>query len=327
MALKSIRDKISNVVGGESLGDARAEEIKKSPQPAPTKQKPLKEDSGNKIKRVKSKPEKKKSKPEKKGTKKNQEKNQANKKPNFFKRKEEVEVEKEVEKEVVEKKIPKIPKTDKEDKDNKVKNLGIKDVVEGYEDILSMLGIKEEIQVDVEFTSDQLDYVEFTQTQPLGFDFDEVTDFISRAKYSMHKLESALKQREKDVVRIASQVKRIEDKFREQKEQEHLDRIIGGGMTEEERLIEENMGLRVEISELKRKLRDNLDNDKVAELTKQIEVLQAENNMLKLNNTTKSNNTFASTLPSFEKNEEDEEDEEDLFKNMLDDIGGLYDDE
>lgn len=319
MALKSIRDKISNVVGGESLGDARAEEIKKFPQPAPTKQKPLKEDSGNKIKRIKSKPEKKKSKPEKKGTKKNQEKNQANKKPNFFKRKEEVEVEKEV----VEKKIPKIPKTEKADKDNKVKNLGIKDVMEGYEDVLSILGIKEEIQVDVEFTSDQLDYVEFTQTQPLGFDFDEVTDFISRAKYSMHKLESALKQREKDVVRIASEVKRVEDKMIEQNQQKELDRMIGG-MTEEERLIEENMELKVQISELTRKLKGNSDNDKVAELTKQIEVLQAENNMLKSNNTTKSNNTFASTLPSFEKNEEDEED---LFDNMLDDIGGLYDDE
>ena len=307
MALKSIIDKISNVAGGESLGDVRAEEIKKSPQPAPTKQKPLKEDSGNKIKRIKSKPKKK-------GTEKTQEKNQANKKPSFFKRKEEVE------KEVVEKKVP---KTEKEEKDNKVKNLGIKDVMEGYEDVLAMLGIKEEIQVDVEFTSDQLDYIEFTQTQPLGFDFDEVTDFISRAKYSMHKLESALKQREKDVVRIASEVKRVEQKMIEQNQQKELDRMIGG-MTEEERLIEENMELKVQISELTRKLRDNSDNDKIAELTKQIEVLQAENNMLKLNNTTKSKNTFANKLPSFE---EIEEDKEDLFDNMLDDIGGLYDDE
>lgn len=310
MALKSIRDKISSVAGGEVLGDARAEETRKFPQSAPIKRKSLKEDSGNKIKRIKSKPEKKE-------TGKPKEKNQINKKPNFFKRKKGAEVEKEV----VEKKIP---KTEKEEEDNKVKNLGIKDVVEGYEDVLSMLGIKEEIQVDVEFTSDQLDYIEFTQTQPLGFDFDEVTDFISRTKYSMHKLESALKQREKDIVRIASQVKRIEDKFREQKEQKELDRIIGGGMTEEERLIEENMGLKVQINELKRKLKDNSVNDKVAELTKQIEVLQAENDMLKLNNTTKSNNTFASKLPSFE---EIEKNKEDLFNNMLDDIGGLYDDE
>lgn len=315
MALKSIRDKISSVVGGESLGDARTEEIKKSPKPAPIKQKSLKEDSGNKTKRIKSKPEKK-------GTKETQEKNHANKKPNFFKRKEEVE-EVEVKKEVVEKKIPKIPKTEKEDKDNKVKNLGIKDVMEGYEDILSILGIKEEIKVDVEFTSEQLDYVEFTQTQPLGFDFDEVTDFISRAKYSMHKLESALKQREKDVVRIASEVKRVEHRIAEQNTQRELDRMIGG-MTEEERLIEENMELKVQISELTRKLKDNSGNDKVAKLSKQIEVLQAENNMLKLNNTTKNNNTFANKLPSFEKNEEDKED---LFDNMLDDIGGLYDDE
>lgn len=309
MALKSIRDKIFSVAGGEVLGDTIAEETKKSPQPAPIKRKSLKEDSGNKIKRIKSKPEKKE-------TKKNQEKNQANKKVNFFKRKKEVEVEKEV----VENKIP---KTEKEEKDNKIKNLGIKDVMEGYEDVLSILGIKEEIQVDVEFTSDQLDYVEFTQTQPLGFDFDEVTDFISRAKYSMHKLESALKQREKDVVRIASEVKRVEQKMIEQNQQKELDRMIGG-MTEEERLIEENMELKVQISELTRKLRDNSDNDKIAELTKQIEVLQAENNMLKLNNTTKSKNTFVNKLPSFE---EIKEDKEDLFDNMLDDIGGLYDDE
>lgn len=303
MALNSIKNKISSVAGGEILGDMKTKETTKSPRVIPKRQefpkekikKPKKENKPKKIKKI-NKPEIKK--PQKEKT----------KGFNFFPEKE-IEPEKEY--------IEEIPKVKKENDDNKLKNLGVKDVVEGYEDVLSILGIQEEIKVDVEFTSDQLDYVEFTQTQPLGFSFDEVTDFISRTKYSMHKLESALKQREKDVVRIASEVKRVEQKMIEQNQQKELDRMIGG-MTEEERLIEENMELKVQINELTRKLKDKSNNsDKIAELTKQIEILQSENDILKLNNTNKNSDK----LPAFE------EKEEDLFDNMLDDIGGLYDDE
>ena len=133
--------------------------------------------------------------------------------------------------------------------------------------------IKEHLEVDVDFKSDELDYVEFTQTQPLGFDFDEVTHFISLTKYTMHNLEKALKQRERDIVKVASQVKRVEQKMIEANQAKEMERMIGG-MTEEERLIEENMELKVTINELNRKLANGADNENIIkDLKSQVEVL------------------------------------------------------
>lgn len=182
--------------------------------------------------------------------------------------------------------------------------------VEGYKDVLKLLNVKEQLEVDVEFTSEDLDYVEFTQTQPIGFDFDEVTDFISRAKYSMHKLEAALKHREKDIVKIASEVKRIEQKMIDNNHAKELERMIGG-MTEEEKLIQENMELKVEINELKTRLKGDMRNSKlIKDLNKQIEILQSENKILKMNK----------SLPY----ETEKTNNEDMFDDMLDEIGGLY---
>lgn len=194
------------------------------------------------------------------------------------------------------------------------------DLIDGYKDVLAMLGVPLTIDINTEFNSEDLDYVEFTQTQPIGFDFDEVTDFISRVKYNLYKLESALRQRDLEVRRLASEIKRVEEKMIEASQAKELERMIGG-MTQEEILIEKNMDLNVQVNELTRKLA-NLEKDSSAnnDLIKEIEVLRSENDILKMNNK-------ISGLPSMDKNIEEDEDIEDIdmFVNMLDDIGGLYD--
>ena len=205
------------------------------------------------------------------------------------------------------------PTTDKKSSEINV----VENAVEGYQDVLSMLGIKESVKLDVSFKSDELDYVEFTQTTPLGFDFDEVTDFISRAKYTMHKLETALNQRDQDIIRLASEVKKVEKRMIEQAQEKELAKMMGG-MTEEERLIEENMELKVEINELSRKLKDISESSQsVSGLNKEVEALRSENEFLRMNSLNK-------PLPKQEV-EPSSNENEDPFSEMLEDIGGLYD--
>lgn len=284
MALKSIKNKITNLAGGEVLGEAASpQEIKE--QKAKNTNKLKKERGNTKITRPTRPPK--------------HDEQEDNLKPN-------VELKSNVIKSI-EKERPKIVS---------------KDVIEGYEDVLSILGIKENIDLDVDFKSNQLDYVEFTQTKPLGFDFEEVTEFISLVKYTMYKLEAALEQRDKDIVKVASEVKRVEQKMIEQNQEKELERMIGG-MTEEERLIEENMELKVEVNELTRKLQDTSNNsEKFKSLNNQIEALRAENDILRMNGFNKKDESVK--LPSFEE-ETKELEERDPFKDMLEDIGGLYD--
>ena len=216
--------------------------------------------------------------------------------------------------------------SDKIKNNNKVKKaissqIRNEDLLDGYKDILAMLGIPLIIDINTEFSSEDLDYVEFTQTQPIGFDFDEVTDFISRVKYNLYKLESALRQRDLEIRRLASEVKRVEEKMIEANQAKELERMIGG-MTQEEILIEKNMDLNVQVNELTRKLA-NFEKDLSAnkDLIKEIEVLRSENDILRMNNK-------ISKLPSINESVEDEDIEDiDMFVNMLDDIGGLYDEQ
>lgn len=314
MAFKSIKNKISLAAGAEILGETRAGEVNQ-PEPVVPKKEPT--PSKPKVTRVEGKgppSEPKETRPPK--VKRPKKEKSARGFGTFGRKKETQEPEEEL--------TPITPsdKFIKEENGGKINKF--KDAVHGYEDVLSILGIKKHIELDVDFKSNQLDYVEFTQTQPLGFDFDEVTDFISRAKYTMYKLESALEQRDIDVVRLASEVKRVEQKMIDANQAKELERMIGG-MTEEERLIEENMELKVQVNDLTRKIKnDNGNSEILKELNKQIEVLKAENNVLKMNNVSDDLNK----LPSFKSVERlSEKAEENLFDNMLDDIGGLYDGE
>lgn len=309
MSLKSLKDKISNVAGGEILGDASAEEKKKENKQKEEKKKPEKPKKTKIKKKKKEKPEKKIETKRKSSALHKEEKHEENK--------------------VEENEIDTI-----EEDEEKTQNINaVRDAVEGYEDVLSILGVKETLDVDTDFTSDELDYVEFTQTQPLGFDFDEVTDFISRTKYTMHKLESALKQRERDVVKVASQVKRVEQKMVEANQAKEMERMVGG-MTQEEILIEENMELKVTINELNKKINSGKGQEElIKELRKQIDLLNSENEMLKLQNAHKQNKKspgkqgtpgkLPSPLPDITENE-DTENKKEFFEDMLTEIGGMY---
>lgn len=301
MALRNIKDRIASITEGENLGSAKAgsdhldeyEKEEREPRMKREKKIPNKKEIKQKV-----------AKPNKPS------------KPSKFSKLEKIE----------DTKTDNLKKPNIKKSDDKVVDVEIKtdDLIDGYKDIMSMLGIKEVLALNLDFTSQDLDYVEFTQTQPLGFDFDEVTDFISRIKYNLYKFESALRQRDSDIKRLASEVKRVEEKMIATNQQKELDRMIGG-MTEEERLIEENMDLKVQLNEIKRSLiSSERESETNSSLMKRIEALQIENDILKSSQEVRGNFSNKNTkLPPV--SEDEDINDVDIFTNMLEDIGGLYD--
>lgn len=336
MPIKSFKDKITNLASGEILGETTEE--KKEEERISRKQ--------NKPKKQKVEKEIKKREPKKSKERKPKERKVS--RESFFKRKEIINEANE--EEAVEIKEPVKKKAE-------VQNV-VKEAVDGYEDVLSILNIKEEIDIDADFESKDLDYIEFSQTTPLGFDFDEVTDFISRVKYTLNKYESALKQRNKELIILASEVKKVEKNMMEQAQAKELEKMIGG-MTEEERLIEENMNLKIKLNELESKVLEGNDSDLIAKLKSENDALRAENQMLmksqmnseiKLPDSELSNRIDEEKLslptfnvpeniemPSFDEDEEDDfldnlmneseakKQPKDSFDNMVQSIGGEYD--
>lgn len=338
MPLKSLKDKISNIAGEEVLGSAPTAADKGKPSKPEKAAAPRRKETkltkivspDKKEKVVKEKPVKEKKERQPKGAFKD-----------LFKQKE-----KEVEQEEKE------PKQETVAKEKSDKVIGeMKDIIEGYEDVLLFLGVKEIIEPEVDFNSTQLDYIEFSQTQPVGFDFDEVTDFISRTKYTLHKLESALEQRNRDVVKVASEVKRVEEKMIAANQAKELERMIGG-KTQEEIMLEENMELKIQINQLRKQMQLG-NSEEINRLNRKIEVLESENQMLQSLSIPKSHkepvpaglphipkSTLGKTkkapeptkqaqksnlpLPSFSDFGENKEDD---FESMLNEIGGLYTDE
>lgn len=266
MPIKSLKDKINNMASGEILGETTEEKKKREEEAKKTRQPKQKRAAEPKTK----KPTKQKK--ERQPKNKQEPKERKVTKESFFKRKERPIIE-----EVDEPAIKKHNEIEEEEKKDKIM---IKEAIDGYEDVLDILNIKENVDLDVDFESKDLDYIEFSQTTPLGFDFDEVTDFISRVKYTLNKYETALKQRNKEIVIVASEVKKVEQKMVEQNQAKELEKMIGG-MTEEERLIEENMDLKVENNTLKMKLIEKGGgSEEIERLKKEIQTLRAENQML-----------------------------------------------
>lgn len=294
MPIRSIKNKINDIASGEILGETFKEQQKrKSDNEAKTRAK-AEIKSAQKVDKKESKERKSK---EKKQKKQSQEKQVS--KESLFKRKNIEEVE-EIKEDII------IEKDEVEESE-----IMIKDAVEGYKDVLSILNIKEKLNLDVDFKSNDLDYIEFSQTTPLGFDFDEVTDFITRVKYTLNKYESVLAQRDKEIVLVASEVKKVEEKMIEQNQARELDKIIGG-MTIEEKLYEENAELQIELNNLKAKFIDNKSNSSVVEkLEREIKLLRTENEMLTMNTVklpphqNDSKNEQKNSLPVFDEPEKE----------------------
>lgn len=276
MPIRSFKDKITSLASGEILGETLTDKEEKAKKPSP--QPEIKKEISKKDPKVKSekipKEPNPQSPPVRKSSPQKIKEEKAPKEGGFFKRRKKEDLE-----EVVVQEERRVQETSRKsistEKDNKM----IREAIAGYEDVLELLNIVEEVRLDVEFTSKDMDYIEFTPTTPLGFDFDEVTDFISRVKYILSKYESALKQRNKDLIIVASEVKKVEQKMVEQNQSKELERMIGG-MTEEEKLIEENMDLRVEVNNLKMQLLNNGNASAIKRLENEIEILRAENRML-----------------------------------------------
>lgn len=200
----------------------------------------------------------------------------------------------------------------------------------GYKTILEMAEVRLEQNLDLEFNSSDIDYVQFSQTVPEGFDYDEVSDFLSRVKYNTHKLEIALKQRNDDLVKLAREVKAAQDEIALVKQD-----MYQGDATELEKQIEENVELQIEINTLQAKLANAAEGtSETKRLLSEIEALKSENEYLRYE--LSSNSQPNVELPSIEKDEAFElpnlgdnelpaldDDMDKLFDNMLDDIGGL----
>lgn len=326
MAFKSFKDKLTNIAGNEVLGETSSfndEKIEKN--------KTIK----NPKKKVKEKPAVIKR--ETQNNTDNEKKDRRAERAEKYK-KERVNKRRVITEEIVEEAPIIINKAKKSNQINETP-----DSIEGYEDVLSILGIKEKMNLEVGFKSEDLDYVEFTQTTPLGFDFDEVTHFISSAKYALYTYEKAIIQRDKEIIKVASEVKRVEQKMVEQNQEKELARILGG-QTEEERLIEENMELKIELNNLQRKLRElSLNADNLEDLNKEIETLRSENEFLRTTAAAPPIQQVQTSLPKVDQVNKNKglpemdliEDEEivnykkqthnDPFGDMLNDIGGLYD--
>lgn len=281
MPIKSFKDKLTSFASGEILGSTD-EEFREREQKAPPS--PQKKEEEKKIPKERSKHERASKPPKKART--PREKIQRDKpakppkekkeKSSFFKRKEPEEIDYDKN----EHSIPSEPEIEKEEMKEKTH---LADAVEGYEDVIYFLGIKEDLKVNPEFYAKDLDYIEFSQTTPLGFDFDEVTDFISRVKYTMSKLESALKQRDKDIIILASEVKKVEAKMTERAEAIELERMMGSA-TKEEKLAEENMELQIKVNQLEQRIVDVGSPEEVSQLKKTVEILKSENEMLRRSN-------------------------------------------
>lgn len=302
MPIKSLKQKLSDIASGEILGETLEERRRKAEEKR-EKDAAQKEIAAAKPRREKKvrepkppKPPKEKKVKEPKAPKEKKVKTPRQPKPierkvskeSIFKRKEPIIEELEEVVEVVE------TQPIEESEENEI--VVSPEIEAGYKDVLSILNIKENLKVEVDFQSSDLDYIEFTPTTPVGFDFDEVADFISRVKYALNRYEAAIKQRNKDLILVASEVKRVERKMVEENEDRELSKIINDNMTEEEALIQENFELKIEIQDLQGKLLNGKNESlEIRKLKEEIEALRAENELLM--NTMIDDSKSTSSLP------------------------------
>lgn len=313
MPFKSIKDKIENFAGDEILGETLADKEKRERERRNSRDKPRvssreeKKPSNSKIEENQPKEKVgKKVNPENKETK------QKAHKRSIFKFERKPKEKKAKEDKVLPKRSNLIEQTESVSKstgehsnqDNKkaaktapLSLQTMHNLVEGYQDVLEILNIKEISDLKLDFESKDLDYIEFTQTTPVGFDFEEVADFIAKMKYVLSRMETALNKRDQEVIILASEVKKVEKRMIEQNQEKEMKKMIGG-MTEEEMLIEENLDLRVKINQLEESLRTGAGSGEVERLKRENKALREENKMLMLAQvSTENTQNTTSSLP------------------------------
>lgn len=172
---------------------------------------------------------------------------------------------------------------------------------EGIEDVLAILNISEKANANVPFTANDLAYIEFTQTTPVGFDFDEVADFVERMQYVLILYENALRDRDEDVLKLASEVKKIEKKLVTQNQDKQLEMMMGGA-SDEELLRDENFQLKLEVESLKEKVRTlSSSTSEINNLKEEIKSLRSENEFLRLDQAKSKVTVDEAGLPVLEK--------------------------
>lgn len=315
MAINKLKNKIKDMASGEFLGETEAPE-KDSLQESPLKREPEKKETPKNMKSKVASIFKKDSKPNKPTEEK------------LLRRAKRAE-------EYNENKL-KASSQKSEDSDSPKKSRELNVVegsVEGYKNVLEVLGIKEDLGLEVLFTSDDLDYIQFNRSAPVGFDMQEVTDFISRVKYVLNVYEKGLKQRNKDIVYLASENKKIEKKMMERYQEEELARVLGE-KTEQEELIEENVDLKIMVSNLKNELKEVRSGQSGSNRVQdELDALRAENEYLRTEETREQKEKGKKAEPK-EKGfqglpplDEVDNNKKDSFDEMLDGLGGLYNEE
>ena len=297
MPLKSLKNKFEQITNGERIGEMESEEEleqKERENKNSASSRPKQEEKKSKDTRI---PRREKIEEKKGGlfSKKDKKEKDAKEKKSFFQKKEKSSEPSEIAP-IVEQRREEPRKAS--EMIGAVKTEFLED---GYLDVLEILNIKPTSKVDVEMTSNDMDYIEFTQTTPLGFSFEEVTDFIARTKYIYKTYETLIKKRDADVQTLASEVKKVEKRMMEQNQEKEMEKMIGG-MTEEERLIEENLDLKVKVNDLTNKLNSpsKEESSLIKELRKKIEILTQENAMLIMSNNGFESEVSGQSLPAME---------------------------
>lgn len=303
MPIRSLKNKFEQITNGERIGEIESEkeleqrEREKKASPSNKSKQEEKTPKNTRIPR-KERIEEKDVEENKKGglfSKKDKKEKEPKDKKSFFQKKEKPSESPEI--------TPKVEQKKEEPRkaSEMIGTVKPEFLEDGYLDVLEILNIKPTSKVDVEMSSNDMDYIEFTQTTPLGFSFEEVTDFIARTKYIYKTYETLTKKRDADVQILASEVKKVEKRMMEQNQEKEMEKMIGG-MTEEERLIEENLDLKVKVNELTNKLNSpsKEESNLIKELKKKIEILTQENAMLVMSNNGFEQENPVQSLPAIE---------------------------
>ena len=140
--------------------------------------------------------------------------------------------------------------------------------------VLDFLGISQEVDLRGLITPQEINDMEFHLIAPTGIDPDEVNDFCERLQRELFNYIDIIKQREIDFKKVLERLDDTEKKLIEKQQESELANFIIDSKSNEEKLKEELLELRLENNELKSKLK--LVEQQKTQQTKQMPTLQQE---------------------------------------------------